>query len=370
MGERRNIMHRILKSLCLRAAKAVEISYRLARGIDYKTLSEHILSIHQLKDIDSILYKSARCLKEILDYRLFAFAMRDRDAVDIWIDPKLRSANAAILDIIKSDLGVGGDDDYSLHHFDDDDPQGNDSMLTLQLDDLRSYRVLDTNFTARMYLLPNRAFMPYHHDIIDTIVKVVGTSLANFMSIKRLQDAAVIDPLTLCYNRRALDEFIDQTIASTRRYGSDLSAVMFDLDNFKKINDTHGHQVGDHVLKAVSRTVLAAIRKCDYLVRYGGEEFVLIMPETKLGRAVEVADRLRRIIEITAIQYGETRIHVTASFGVANLKKEYDKNLLFQDADRRLYEAKIRGRNRTAPDLRLFAFETVPLPAPVYQYLN
>ena len=362
-------MHQILKRISQRAVKAVEITYRLARGIDYKTLSEHILSIHQLKDIDSILYKSSRCLKEILDYHLFAFAMRDQDAVDIWIDPKLQCNNAAILNIIKSDLGVTGDD-YLLHHFDDDGPQGSGNILTLQLDDLRSYRVLDVNFTARMYLLPNRNFMPYHHDIIDTIVKVVGTSLANFMSIKRLQDAAVIDPLTLCYNRRALDEFIDQTIASTRRYGSDLSAVMFDLDNFKKINDTYGHQVGDHVLKAVSRTVLAAIRKCDYLVRYGGEEFVLIMPETKLERAVEVADRLRRIIEITAIQCGGTRLHVTASFGVAHLKKEYDKNLLLQDADRRLYEAKIKGRNRTMPDMRLLSFETAPMPDPAYQYLN
>jgi len=78
-------------------------------------------------------------------------------------------------------------------------------------------------------------------------------------------------PAHLVLHRRALDEFIDQIIASTRRYGSDLSVVMFDLDNFKKINDTYGHQAGDHVLKAASRTVLAAIRKCDYSsLRRGG----------------------------------------------------------------------------------------------------
>ncbi|MHB8772314.1 MAG: sensor domain-containing diguanylate cyclase [Syntrophales bacterium] len=361
-------MHRLLKRFYLRAVQAMEISYRLARGIDYKTLSEHILSIHQLKDIDSILYKSARCLKDILDYRLFAFAMRDGEAVDIWLDPKLRSDNPAILDVIKSDLCVTGDN-YILHHFDDEAAEARGIGFP-QLDNLRSYRVLDDGFTARMYLLPNRKFMPYHHDIIDTIVKVVGTSLATFMSIKSLQDAALIDPLTLCYNRRALDELIDRTIAGTRRYGTDLSAIMFDLDNFKRVNDTHGHQVGDHVLQAVSRTVLAAIRKSDYLIRYGGEEFVLIMPETKLGRAVEVADRLRRIIEISAIQYGGVRIHVTASFGVADLKRDYDRNLLLQEADRRLYEAKVRGRNRTSPDVQLLLFDTVPMPEPAYQYLN
>jgi diguanylate cyclase (GGDEF)-like protein len=190
------------------------------------------------------------------------------------------------------------------------------------------------------------------------------------VSIKRLQDAAVIDPLTLCYNRRGLDEFIDRTIASTRRYGSDLSAVMFDLDNFKNINDTYGHQVGDQVLKALSRTVLTAIRKCDYLVRYGGEEFVLIMPETNLEQAVEVADRLRKTIEISAVRYGGTLVHVTASFGVASLKEGYDKNNLLQDADRRLYEAKVRGRNRTMPDMRILAFTAAPMPDPAYQYLN
>ena len=83
-----------------------------------------------------------------------------------------------------------------------------------------------------------------------------------------------------------------------------------------------------------------------------------------------MADRLRRIIEITAIQYGGTRINLTASFGVAHLKKEYDKNLLLQDADRRLYEAKIRGRNQTMPDMRILSFEADLMPDPLYQYLN
>jgi diguanylate cyclase (GGDEF)-like protein len=221
-----------------------------------------------------------------------------------------------------------------------------------------------------MYVLPNRTVLPYHEDIISTIAKVVGLSLNHCMDMKKLADAAVIDPLTLCYNRRALEEFIDQTIASARRYGSDLSAVMFDLDHFKIINDTYGHQAGDNVLKAVSRTMLSTIRKCDYLCRYGGEEFVLIMPETKLSRAVEVADRLRSIIENLTIQYGGVCIRVTASFGVAHLKTEYDKTQLLQDADKRLYDAKAKGRNRTVPDMRLVSFDAAVKPDPAYQYLN
>jgi diguanylate cyclase (GGDEF)-like protein len=362
-------MHAVLKRMCVPLIKALDVSYRLTRGVDYKTLSQHILSIHELKDIDSIIYKSARCLKDILNYDLFAFAMRDQDTVDIWIDPKFQINNAAILNIIRSDLGAMRND-CTLHHFGDHPPQDCANILTLDLKNLLIYRVADADFTARMYVLPNRTVLPYHEDIIGTVAKVVGLSLNNCINIKKLEDAAVIDPLTLCYNRRALEEFIDQTIASARRYGSDLSAVMFDLDHFKIINDTYGHQAGDNVLKAVSRTILATIRKCDYLVRYGGEEFVLIMPETKLSRAVEVADRLRTIIENLMIQYGGIRIRVTASFGVAHLKTEYDKNQLLQDADKRLYDAKAKGRNRTMPDMRLLSFEAAVKPDPAYHYIN
>ncbi len=362
-------MNQTLKRICLQAVNALGISYQLARGIDYKTLSQHILSIHQLKDIDSILYQSSCCLKEILNYDLFAFAMGDQANVDVWIDPKFQFNNAAIINIIKSDLGMI-DGVCTVHHFDDDSPQGGGNILALSLNNLLTYRVPDTDFTARLYILPNRSVMPYHHDIVETILKVVGTSLSHCLSIKRLQDTVVIDPLTLCYNRRAMDGFIDHAIASTRRYGSDLSMVMFDLDCFKQINDTYGHQAGDDVLRAVSRTILSTIRKCDYLIRYGGDEFVLIMPETPLGRAVDVADRLRRMIENLPIQWAGGCIRVTASCGVAHLKTEYDKNLLFQDADKRLYDAKAMGRNRTMPDMRLLSFETAAMPDPAYQYLN
>ncbi len=362
-------MNQTLKRICFQAVKALGISYQLARGVDYKTLSQHILSIHQLKDIDSILYQSSRCLKEILNYDLFAFAMGDQATVDVWIDPKFQFNNAAILNIIKSDLGmVHGD--CTVHHFDDDNSERSGNILALPLNNLLSYRVPEADFTARLYILPNRNVMPYHHDIIETILKVAGTSLSHCLNIKRLQDTVVIDPLTLCYNRRAMDGFIDHTIASTRRYGSDLSAIMFDLDGFKQINDTYGHQAGDDVLRAVSRTILSTIRKCDYLIRYGGDEFVLIMPETKLALAVDVADRIRRMIENLTIQWGGACIRITASCGVAHLKADFNKELLLQDADKRLYDAKSKGRNRTMPDMRLLSFEDAAIPDPAYQYLN
>jgi diguanylate cyclase (GGDEF)-like protein len=362
-------MNRPLRTIRNLLAHIFEISYRNLRGIDYKALNQHILSIHQLRDIDSILYKSSRCLKDILDYQLFAFAMCDDAAVDIWLDPKFQSNKVAILNIIKDDLEVTGGS-CTLHHFDDDEIPVKKKRIEVRLEDLLSYRVIDTDFKARLYIVPNRNITHYHNDVIEMMMKVVGTSLSHCMRVKRLQQNVMIDPLTLCYNKRALDEFVDQTIDSTRRYGNDLSAIMFDLDHFKNINDTYGHQAGDIVLKAVSRTILSTIRKCDYLIRYGGEEFVLIMPATKLSKAVDVADRLRRIIENLIIPNNGTTIRVTASFGVADLKKDYNKHHLLRDADRRLYDAKAKGRNRIVPDLRLFDFENTPVPDIAYQYLN
>ena len=362
-------MNQTLQRIGNRAIRVVEMSYRFARGIDYKQLNHHILLIHQLKDIDDILYKSSRCLKEIMDYDLFGFAMRDEDALDIWIDPKFQFNNTAFLDMIKSDMGAASGD-CTLHHFDDDGPSGKGVISELRLERLLSYRLSDPDLTASVYLLPKRSIMPHQEDVIETIVKAMGASLSNCMNIRRLQNETVIDPLTRCYNRRAMDEFIDQAIANSRRYGSDLSVVMLDLDHFKKVNDTYGHETGDSVLRAVSRTILSTIRKCDYLVRYGGEEFVLIMPATKLSKAVDVADRLRRIIENLAIQCDGNRIRVTASFGVAELKKDHDRNHLFREIDNRLYDAKARGRNRIVPDFRLFSFENNAMPDPAFQCVN
>jgi len=362
-------MNQTLKRICIRAAKAAELSYRFSWRVNYKKLNQHILSIHQLKDVDAILYKSSRCLKEILDYDLFGFAMWDGEALEIWIDPKFQLNNTAFLDMIRSDMGAASGD-CLLHHFEEDGSPVKLSISELQLDRVRSYRLAEPDLAARVYLLPKRSILPHQEEVIETIVNTMGASVSHCMNIRRLQNETVIDPLTRCYNRRAMDEFFDQAIANSRRYGSDLSVVMFDLDHFKKVNDTYGHQAGDSVLRAVSQTILSTIRKCDYLVRYGGEEFVLIMPATKLIRAVDVADRLRRIIENLAIQCDGTRIRVTASFGVAELKKDHDKSHLFREIDKRLYDAKAKGRNRIVPDFRLFTFENAPVQDPAFQCLN
>ncbi|NIR08370.1 MAG: diguanylate cyclase, partial [Candidatus Aminicenantes bacterium] len=157
--------------------------------------------------------------------------------------------------------------------------------------------VSDKKYISRLYMLSKGKTFPYHRDIIDIIIRTMGIALDNSMNIKKLESEAHIDPLTSCYNRRALDNYVEHDIANAKRYDGDLSIIMFDIDHFKVINDTYGHGAGDKVLKEISGMIRSTIRGGDYIARYGGEEFVLALPETKLSNAVELAEKLRRKIE-------------------------------------------------------------------------
>lgn len=171
-------------------------------------------------------------------------------------------------------------------------------------------------------------------------------------SLAEITRLSLRDPLTEAFNRRFLIERLPQEIKRSYRYQRPLSLVLLDLDHFKVVNDTYGHQAGDRVLRACAEVVQEAIRDdIDWMVRYGGEEFVLVLPETDIEGAVAVAERLRRQMETRLIPCGEAGIRVTASFGVAALalfpeKRRLGPEALLEAADRCLYQAKREGRNR------------------------
>lgn len=156
------------------------------------------------------------------------------------------------------------------------------------------------------------------------------------------------DPLTGLYNRRFLDEFLQKKLGSTKRYKRQLSLAIADIDNFKKINDTYGHPAGDVVLQAAANTLLRNIRAADILSRYGGEEFVVVMPETSKEMAARTAERLREKISTEEIATSAGgRITVTVSFGVASFPEDGSSAAdLLVTADDRLYKAKKEGKNR------------------------
>lgn len=165
--------------------------------------------------------------------------------------------------------------------------------------------------------------------------------------ITQLQTSSNTDFLTGVLNRRAFYTHADQQLGVAQRYGRAVSVVLFDIDHFKRINDTYGHQAGDVVLIGVSQCVAQLLRKVDVLARYGGEEFIILLPESDLVQAASVADKLRVALEECVFDIeGDRRIKVTASFGVAALNGGEALDRLTKRADMALYRAKRLGRNR------------------------
>jgi len=153
-----------------------------------------------------------------------------------------------------------------------------------------------------------------------------------------------IDPLTGIFNKRALNKILSREISFALRHKLPLSVVLFDLDHFKVINDKHGHEVGDRVLKKVANKVRKLIRAEDIFGRYGGEEFIILLPNTKIDDALKASERIRK--EIARIKIKGIKEHITASFGITQLLYTDSKKTLINRADQALYIAKRNGRNR------------------------
>lgn len=168
-----------------------------------------------------------------------------------------------------------------------------------------------------------------------------------------IKQLSIRDSLTGCFNRRYFNEQLPKEIQRAIRYDTEMSLVMIDIDHFKTVNDTHGHQCGDKVLKVFADRLSFQIRNnIDWVARYGGEEFVLVLPETSLSSAAEVAEKLRRTVAETLISTtADQELTISASFGVAARESvdmnpdETARKLLFI-ADERMYAAKTQGRNR------------------------
>jgi len=164
----------------------------------------------------------------------------------------------------------------------------------------------------------------------------------------KLMEVSVQDPLTGLYNRCYAFAFLDSEIERVTRYGGIFSILIFDIDHFKKVNDTFGHISGDLVLKAIGNRVKARKRSTDIIARYGGEEFLMVLPQTDRGHAVAFAERLRTEIEHMETHIGDTQVKVTVSIGVAtyNPQASLTVNEFVSQADGAMYKAKRRGRNR------------------------
>ena len=193
----------------------------------------------------------------------------------------------------------------------------------------------------------DRSFSELERGIANLLVAQVEIGLQNADLHARVADSALRDPLTGLLNRRFFDEAIETAYATARRSNDPLGLLVLDLDHFSAVNNEHGHSVGDAVLRRVARSIRNAVRDGDVVVRYGGEEFVVIAPSTDAEGAVEIAERIRVAVALSGREPIEGRlVPVTISAGVACLVDESDGHGLFRAADSALLAAKRAGRNR------------------------
>jgi len=199
------------------------------------------------------------------------------------------------------------------------------------------------------------------------VMRVSYDTVEDILRIDKLEMLAITDPLTGLYNRRYIEARAESEIKRAARYGHHLSALLLDIDHFKKINDSYGHQFGDKVLIKFSEILKAHSRDSDIVARYGGEEFLLIFPETSLSAAEKAAERFRELVQTIRIPLSSEEIvgkeppdivpesiSITVSIGISGCIKGDTATCerIIQEADKALYQAKQEGRNKTVTFVR------------------
>lgn len=190
-------------------------------------------------------------------------------------------------------------------------------------------------------------------DYLAQLASQIATTINRANVYAEILKHATLDALTGFYNRRQLEERIKQEVSNAKRQNAPLCGIMTDIDFFKKVNDTYGHAVGDLVLKTIAKVIRGQLREYDIAGRYGGEEFSILLPFTKLEEAKMVAERLRKTIESRVIDISKVNpdsekkeISVTLSLGIYEMKSDDNDEDLLKKADKALYEAKNTGRNK------------------------
>ncbi|MCP4369559.1 MAG: GGDEF domain-containing protein, partial [Deltaproteobacteria bacterium] len=179
--------------------------------------------------------------------------------------------------------------------------------------------------------------------ILNAITAILVILLVFIYVRIKLEHESLHDPLTHINNRRAFENTIDSEVARSKRYNTPMSLVLLDIDNFKNINDNYGHNIGDKVLIELAKVLKEFIRKSDAVFRIGGEEFAIIIPETRVVGALKLSEKVRDRVDNYSF---ESVSNVTISLGVAEFNRNITKDELFENADQALYLAKNRGRNR------------------------
>ena len=350
-----------IESVAERPGDPMEVLVRVVKALDANLL-EATLSNAILADATSA--ESFECavrtvlatLAQVVDADALAVAFADKGDVTCFASlprPLAPPAGWLLASAIADRLGPHRDEDLTLTLFGSEAADGG----ALVLDALVTLPLPSRGASAILGIVPRspRDYARLSAPLLEKVVPQVALAVDNARLAERLREMSARDGLTRLLNHRTIFERLGEEVDRAARYGSALGIALADIDHFKRINDAHGHPVGDAALRVVAAALRTNLRTCDALGRYGGEEFLAVLPNTDLAGSVRVAERMRRLLGRARMPGGGAlgRIRMTASFGVAclgELPVGSRVEQLVDLADRRLYAAKHRGRNRVVAD--------------------
>jgi diguanylate cyclase (GGDEF)-like protein len=237
--------------------------------------------------------------------------------------------------------------DSEIHYYEYHGKQGDVILSARYIPDLDWYLIIEQNLTTTLQSARESMISIVIADLLVTLLFIGLVVVVLNLLINKLEEITIKDDLTGLYNRRKMDDLIQREIAFSKRYGDPLSLIILDVDKFKSVNDTYGHHIGDFYLKRVSDVMQAEIRQIDFLGRWGGEEFIILLPKTTSEQAQELAERLRNSVEMMQIESGQGLISRTISIGISCAKSaNMDMDVMIRQADEMMYQSKQEGGNR------------------------
>jgi two-component system, cell cycle response regulator len=323
------------------------IASELDQALFTSVIASEVRALAVREDFEQLFDRLAQLVTRITSYRWLVVSTERPDRIALHCHPRIREvAEREARDEFGTERAI-------TLRIEDEDPYAEDEGPAAIVEPI----VFGAHRIGQLAVACRAPAHPGDRALVQTIARELGGPLRMVALVEDAKRQARVDPLTGLLNRRAFVPALEAESVRVRRYQSQASILVIDIDQFKQINDRHGHGVGDTVISAVGRLLGGAVRGCDAVARWGGEEFVALLPATGLQAAELAAERLRGLAERLRIctPSGE-RVPVTLSIGVAEYSSQESYSEIVDRADRAMYAAKTAGRNR----VEISTFELAP----------